>query len=206
MLEGADPLAATRWRDATSDAGRYLLGLAEWDGRVTDLLEREADVRAALERSGRWEEHNEWRIGTVSTNCIERDRASFRVSSQCDGIYSATVGSLPLALEASRVLFRLAMDLFWEVGWASWGGSSTEHGVREPYLARISREAADRATESASTQPTRVDWHGGTGYEVIVERGCLSMTCVSPTIERAAQFAGIFETVSADLLRVLNWR
>jgi len=202
LLDEVDPSAAARLRVTTSDAGRYLLGLAEWDDRLRELLDHEADVRAALERSGYWEEYDEWRIGTVSTNRIERDRSSYRVSSECDGTYAATVGSLPVALEATQVLFALARDLFWEVGWASWEGPSTTHGVRKPYLARIAREAA----KSARTRPARIDWHGGTAYEVVVERGCISMTCVSPTIERATQFAGLFETVSADLIRVLDWR
>jgi hypothetical protein len=201
LLEEVDPSAAARLRDTTSDAGRYLLGLAAWDDRLRDLLERETDVRAALERSGYWEEYDEWRIGTVSTNRIELEGSSYHVSSECDGTYAARVGSLPVALEATQVLFGLARDLFWEVGWASWERPSTKHGVRKPYLARIAREAA----KSARARPNRIDWNGGTGYQVVIERGCISMTCVSPTVERATHFAGIFETVSDDLLRLLGW-
>ena len=202
LLDEVDPSAATRLRVTTSDAGRYLLGLAEWDDRLRDLLEHEAEVRAALERSGYWEEYDEWRIGTVSTNRIERQESIYRVSSECDGTYAATVGSLQVAIEATQVLFGLSRDLFWEVGWASWERPSAKHAVRKPYLARIAREAA----KSARARPTRIDWQGGTGYEVVVERGCISMTCVSPTLERATQFAGVFEAVSADLIRVLDWR
>jgi hypothetical protein len=50
-----------------------------------------------------------------------------------------------------------------------------------------------------------IDWLEGTAYEVVVEHGCLSMRCTSPTIERATQFAGIFEAVEADIIRLLGW-
>ena len=208
LLQESDPVAAARWRDATSDAGRYLLGLAEWGGPISDLLEREADVRSAIERVGFWEEYVEWRIGTVSTNRVERDGSSYRVSTECDGTYAATVRSLPLALEAGHVLSGLTRDLFYEVGWASWGEESIAHEVREPYLARIATEAVDadvdRSIGTAITRRT-VDWLNDPGYEVVAERVCLSMTCVSPTLERARQFAGIFEAVEADVIRILGW-
>ena len=208
ILERVDPIAAARVRDARSDAGSYLLARATWEGRVGDLLEHAADVQAAIERSGAWEEGHEWRIGTASTNRIELKGRRYRVSTACDGIYSATVRSLPTAIEALHVLFALQVDLFYEVGWASQPRSSVRHGTREPYLARISKEAVRGEVErnGASTiRPTSVDWLEGTGYEVVVERRCLSMTCVSPTMARATQFAGIFEAVEADIARLLAW-
>jgi len=208
LLQGSDPVAAARWRAATSDAGRYLLRLVEWNGPIADLLEREADVRSAIERVGFWEEYDEWRIGTVSTNRVECDGSNYRVSTECDGLYVATVRSLPLALEAGHVLFGLTRDLFYEVGWASWGEESARHEVRKPYLKRISREARSRDVDrNTGTTIKReiVDWLDDPGYEVLVQRGCLSMSCVSPTVERARQFAGIFEAVEADVIRILAW-
>jgi len=204
ILEWSDPAAAARWRDATSDAGRYLLGLAEWKGQIPDLLDHVVAVQSAIERSGVWEGYDEWRIGTASTHRIERQGVNYRVSTECGDVFAATVRSLPVALEARRVLFKLTKDLFWEVGWASWEGRRKKHEVREPYLARISREAVSRANV-ATIRPTSVDWLEGTAYEVVVEHGCLSMTCTSPTIERARQFAGIFEALEADIIRLLEW-
>jgi len=208
LLQQSDPVAAARWRDATSDAGRYLLGLAKWDERIGYLLEREADVRSAIERDGFWEECVEWRIATESTNRVERDGDNYQVSTECDGTYVATVRSLPLALEACQVLFGLRRDLFYEVGWASWGEESVEDKTREPYLARISRRAVQAGGDGSTDAPitrTTVDWLDEPGHEVVVERGCLSMTCVSPTLERARQYAGIFEAVEADISRILGW-
>jgi len=139
LLQQSDPVAAARWRDATSDAGRYLLGLAKWDERIGYLFEREADIRSAIERVGFWEECVEWRIATESTNRVERDGSTYRVSTECDGTYAATVRSVPLALEAGQVLFGLRRDLFYEVGWASWREESVEHEIRKP-ISHGSRE------------------------------------------------------------------
>jgi len=113
-----------------------------------------------------------------------------------------------LALEACQVLFGLRRYLFYEVGWASWGEESVEHKAREPYLARISRRAVQAGGDGSTDAPitrTTVDWLDEPGHEVVVERGCLSMTCVSPTLERARQYAGIFEAVEADISRILGW-
>jgi hypothetical protein len=42
-------------------------------------------------------------------------------------------------------------------------------------------------------------------FEARVERGALTMRCFSPTPERAAQFLGIFEKLSADLVDAFGW-
>jgi hypothetical protein len=134
-------------------------------------------------------------------------------------VYAATVRSIPMALEAIQVLFALQRDLFYEVGWASWAGRrqpEPEEGEAnlddaegdEPYLARISREAVRGEVERSrgtTIRRTSVDWLDGPAYEVVVESGNLSMTCVSPTMARANQFAGIFEVVQADIARLFDW-
>jgi len=90
ILEWSDPAAAARWRDATSDAGRYLLGLAEWKGQIPDLLDHVVAVQSAIERSGVWEGYDEWRIGTASTHRIERQGVNYRVSTECGDVFAAT--------------------------------------------------------------------------------------------------------------------
>ena len=219
VLEVTDPAGARRWRLATSDAGTYLLERARWKGPVSDLLERAADVEMSIERTGAWEEYDEWRIGTVSTHRIEKAGLGFRASTECGGVFVATVSSLPKALEAIHVLFALERDLFYEVGWSSWAGRrQREPGAEEmslddaegeePYLARISREAVRGEVERSSgttIRATTVDWLEGPAYEVVVESGHLSMRCVSPTTARANQFAGIFEAVQADLAALFDW-
>jgi len=218
ILEWADPEAASRWHHATSDAGRYFLTAAESKGHVSDLLEHAGDVETSIDRAGVWEEYEEWRISTVSTNRIERAGLGYRASTECDGVYAATVPSIPMALEAIQVLFALRRDLFYEVGWASWAGrrqmTPGEGEVNlddaegdEPYLARISREAVRGQAERSfgTIRRTSVDWLEGPAYEVVVEHGNLSMTCVSPTIERANQFAGIFQAVQTDIAGLFDW-
>jgi hypothetical protein len=219
LLELSDPERAARWRHATSDAGRYLLKQAEWNGPVSDLLERAADVEAAIEGDGAWEVCPEWRIGTESANRIERAGVGYRVSTDCDGVYEATVHSLPIALEALEVLFALRRDLFYEVGWASWAGRTQmtpgegpvdldDARGDEPYLARIAREAVRgdvKRSLGTTIRRTSVDWLDGPAWEVIAEEGNVRMTCVSPTPERANQYAGIFEAVQADLARLFDW-
>ena len=78
----------------------------------------------------------------------------------------------------------------------------------EPYLARISREAVRGWVERSfgtTIRRTSVDWLEGPAYEVVVENGNLSMKCVSPTMERAGQFAGIFQAVQADIAALFDW-
>jgi hypothetical protein len=218
MLE-SEPAAVVRWRDLISDAGKYLFARTRWSGRPSELLDHAADVHRSIERRAVWEETHEWRIGTASTNRIERTGSGYRASTECDGLYAANVTALPTALEAIQVLFSLQMDLFYDVGWASWVGrlqmtpsdpprAVDELETREPYLTRLSREALTGtvAREAGTTiRRARVDWSERTAYEVVVENGPLSMTCASPTIERANQFAGIFRAVQRDILRLLTW-
>jgi hypothetical protein len=219
ILELSDPQAASRWRHATSDGGQYFIEKARSKGHVSDLLERAADVQTSIERTGAWEEYNEWRIGTVSTNRIDRAGLAYRATTECDGVYAATVGSIPKALEALQVLSVLQRDLFYEVGWASWAGrrqmTPGEDEVDldnadgdQPYLARISRKAVRGEVELSSgtmIRRTSADWLDGPAWEVIVESGNLRMTCVSPTRERANQYAGIFEAVQADIADLFDW-
>ena len=219
LLERTDQERAARWRHATSDAGRYFLEQASWHGSVSDLLERAADIEAAIERDGAWEEYREWRIGTESTNRIEPAEAGYRASTDCDGVYEAAVRSLPMALEALEVLFSLRRDLFYEVGWASWADrrqmtpGEGEVDLKDaegdkPYLARIARQAAHGQIERSpgtAIRPTSVDRLVGPSWEVVVERRNFRMTCVSPTAERANQYAGIFEAVQADIDGLFDW-
>jgi hypothetical protein len=219
MIESTDPESGRRWRHATSDAGRYFLERAKSVDNISDVLEKAAEVEESLERSGAWESYDEWRISTDSTHRIERAGLGYRVSTECDGVYAATARSIPIALEALHVLFALRKDLFYEIGWASWAGRSQiepgegsvdlDHARGDvPYLARISRQAACGEVEPSlgtSIRPTTVDWLDGNAYGVVVVSGNLSMTCVSPTMARANQYAGIFQAVQADMAGLFDW-
>ena len=218
LLEETDPEAARRFRDATSDAGRYLLARATWSGRPSELLDRAAEVQRSIDLQGVWEETDEWRISTTSTNRIERAGSGYLASTECDGLYAANVTALATAIEAIQVLWGVQRDLFYDLGCASWAGrmqmrpgdppGTADDEIREPYLVRLSREAlAGKAARRPGTEirRVRVDWLEQEAYEVVVVNGPLSMTCKSPTPGRANEFAGVFEAVQQDILRLLEW-
>ena len=95
-------------------------------------LHRIADVRAAIDQRGFWEDFCEWRISTVTHLRIESfERESekwFRVHVACDHVMSTECPTLERAVEFLGVYERLIMDLFWTLGWPSWA----ERGKLKP--------------------------------------------------------------------------
>ena len=90
---------------------------------------RRAEIRDAVERTGRWERHVEWRISTVTSLLIERTAEpgyrKYRVRVECDYVFEAQCPTLERAIEIAHVYEEL-MPRFWvKYGWPSWA-SRTE--------------------------------------------------------------------------------
>lgn len=140
-IERTDPEAGRRMRDLNSDAGVYLFEQANWKGRVSDLIREADEIKADIERQGFWQHGYEWRMATDGSERIEPNDHGFRVETTCHGEFCATVPSLPVAVEASRVLACIQKDLFWTLGWSSWERQRDPDG--EPYLERLSTESRE---------------------------------------------------------------
>ena len=208
-------------RDAT-DSGLYLHELAELEGRTASVLGTVEEVRSALERDGRWSESYEWRISTAGTDAIERvPTGAFRAVVDHHGTFQASFATFAEACEAMCVLSQIQKDLFYAVGWDSWAdrGRSDADGPRRPrreddkrleYLYRLSREArAESTPEESFTRSTRPWGEHREDVSVIefdVRERSLSMRGASPTLERASEFAGIYERLRADLQLILEWK
>ncbi len=86
--------------------------------------QREATVSAAILEKGYWEEHEEWRISTVTTLRIEpvdKDGTRWsKVTVSCDASMTAHCPTIDRAIEFAGMFERLHQDLFWTVGWPSW--------------------------------------------------------------------------------------
>ena len=103
--------------------GRLLRGRHSGErGSVTP--EQLADVRAAVEREGRWERHVEWRISTVTSTLIERtDEPAYRryrVRVSCDYVLDARCPTITPACEIGRAYEAMIRRLWREYGSASW--------------------------------------------------------------------------------------
>jgi hypothetical protein len=224
-IEEWAPAAASRLRDVRSDAGTYLFECAEWSDRASLLVENIAEVDASIERQGFWQREYEWRIGTPGSERIEESPGGYLVTTTCHGIFTAAVDSIQVAVEAKQVLAAIQKDLFYAIGWSSNEAGPRRSG-REAYLVRLSTESNRRfrprlseinaeVDERAAWQEdcTRIrrgtwpDWDHTEKpvYEVTVENGRLSMSCQAPTLDRAAEFAGIYQFLEADISRLLEW-
>ena len=111
-------------------SGTYFAELVAraWDG--PDEIERD------LQRNGSWSGWNEWRIGTVTEERIERVAEGYEVSSACDLRFTAHVASLEDALFARKIFALLHGDLFYSFGWPGWAGfmrMKNNDPVRAPY-------------------------------------------------------------------------
>ena len=225
FIEDSDPDAARRLRDANSDAGIYLVERAKWNGHVSDLVRKAAEVEADIERQGFWEYGYEWRISTEGSERIERTDHGYRVEATCNGDLAAAVASLAVALEASHVLAQLQKDLFYTLSWPSKDRRPPDKDG-EPYLVRISAESVERfrprldeiaraldehgewVEDEARIAPgTWRDWDGTerSTFEVSVGSDRLSMSCTASTLDRATEFAGIYQSLQADIPRLLDW-
>ena len=110
--------------------------LSRWLDRIRSALEmrmsfpeiRRAEVREAIERSGRWERHEEWRISTVTSLLIERTGEPgyrrYRVQVECDYVFKARCPTLSRAIEIAHVYERLVPRLWQAHGWPSWASRS----------------------------------------------------------------------------------
>jgi hypothetical protein len=222
---------AERARGDAGDAGLYLNELATLgEERESVFLRRIEGVRASLEREARWSESDEWRIGTVGTDAIEALPGGYRAVTDHHGTFSGDFETFAEAYEAMTVLGAIQRDLFYAVGWSSWAGwhrltqddpprSRREDDQRLEYLYRLSRAARDEAVPELgdelvvgrrsfrrSTRPWGDDRGDVPVVEVEVRERSLSMSCASPTVERAAEFAGIYERLQDDLRVILGWR
>lgn len=104
-------------RDNSIDYLRKISGRAQTRGRLIA-------AREAIEASGVWEEHIEWRISTVTSLRIEAIQQEegrwFKVSVRCDAEMIAVCPTLERAVEYAGIFEYLHSDLFWTIGWPSW--------------------------------------------------------------------------------------
>jgi hypothetical protein len=117
--------------------------------------------------------------------------------------------------------------------WAGWNRLEPSGRVRQvtsapehAYLARLSAEAVERyrprwaeisavledegiwnSADARTRISTTQTWPEGPQvvYEVTIESDQLSMVSASPAVERATQFAGIYEALQADIPRLFRW-
>ncbi len=65
------------------------------------------EVRQAVDRDGRWEEHVEWRISTVTSTLIartgERGYRKYHVRVECDYVFEAHCPTLARACEVAHI-------------------------------------------------------------------------------------------------------
>jgi hypothetical protein len=82
------------------------------------------EIKSAIERDGFWEDMGEWRISTYRTARVEpveaQGRRWFEVTVKSDNEMTCHAPTLERGLEFMFVFERLAMDLFWTLGWPSW--------------------------------------------------------------------------------------
>jgi len=85
-------------------------------------------IRQAVDRDGRWEEHVEWRISTVTSTLIERTGESgyrtYHVRVECDDVFEVHCPTLARACEIAHIYEYLLPRLWQEFGWPSWASRS----------------------------------------------------------------------------------
>jgi hypothetical protein len=189
---------------------RALDEMARIGDRPTRFLVWIDEIRAAVDDRGFWHEEDEWRISTVGGRRIERVANGFTATTTAHGEFSATFRAFPEAYEAMSVFFQLQTTLFYAVGWSTWPGTGKKlprpRNLGERYLQKLSKAARADASPPGSIERVPVEW-GDTGfaYRVLVERGSLRMTGDAADEARAAEFAGIYARLQADLLKILLW-
>jgi hypothetical protein len=188
---------------------RALREIAVVGDLASRFIARVDEVRASVEDGGVWEETYEWRISTVGTQRIERLTDGYAATATAHGEFSAAFGTFPEAYEAMQVLFSLQTALFYSVGWSTWAGQvrSKPRDDPERYLRQLSRAARADSSPPGSIVEVHADWSDtGVAYRVLVEQGSLRMTTDAANPERAAEFAGIYARLQADLVEMLDWR
>jgi hypothetical protein len=186
-----------------------LTELARVDDRASRFLVWADEIRGAVESQGAWEDTSEWRISTVGTRRIERVAEGYAATATAHGEFSSAFATFPEAYEAMLVLFSLQTTLFYSVGWSTWAGQTRSQPRNDPerYLRQLSKAARADPSPPGSIVEVRADWSDtGLAYRVVVERGSLRMTDDAVTPERAAEFAGIYARLQADLVEMLDWR
>jgi len=105
-----------------------LRGRHHGNAHRTVTPERIAEIRAAVERDGRWERHHEWRISTVTSTLIERSdelgHRTFRVRVSCDYVLEARCPTIRRACEIAGAYENIIQQLWRERGWASWASKT----------------------------------------------------------------------------------
>jgi hypothetical protein len=207
-MEYPEELLALR-RKIESLPFRALTELARIDDRPSRFLVWADKTRRAVESQGVWEETYEWRISTVGTQRIERRAEGYAATATAHGEFSAVFKTFPEAYEAMQVLFSLQTTLFYSVGWSTWDGQVRSRPRNDPerYLRQLSRAARADPSPPGSIVEVRADWSDtGVAYRVLVEQESLRMTTDAVNPERAAEFAGIYARLQADLVEMLDWR
>lgn len=174
------------------------------------------EVRAAVDKSGRWEELSEWRISTYETARVESLGNGFRAFSEKNGRFSAGFSTLDEAWEALRVLSWLGGSLFYALHWTT--NDSTpgfepdpDRGAAEAYFRRLAQKAVSRPSSprgSIVTARPPADWNIAPDqiYVVTVGRESLVLECDCTTEERADLFLRVFDALADDLLEILGWK
>jgi hypothetical protein len=87
-------------------------------------FDRLAEIDAAIERDGFWQETVEWRIMTETTLRIQLEESDgkrwYGVSVKCDAEMTCRCPTLSRAVEFLGTFEMLTIDLFWTFGWPSW--------------------------------------------------------------------------------------
>jgi hypothetical protein len=223
--KSGDPEFAARWRLLKSDAGLYLQNCAQLEERAETLLRRVFEIHAAVESSGAWERADEWRIGSPGLDRFEKFSRGFRATADYHGVFRAEFATFPEAFEAQGVFRCVQTDLFWALGWSTSPPKNAAPSDDDElvYLRRLSEEARaddppalsagrwEDVAESESPVARRIttvnrSWSEEPVLELAVTCRSLELTTDATTLERATEFLGIYERLTSDFARVLEWR
>src|SRR6266851_2888874 len=85
---------------------------------------RMAEIVAAVERDGKWETHDEWRISTVTSTRIERTGQpawrAYHVRVECDYVLEADCPTIERAADIAHMYQALVIQVWKQHGWPRW--------------------------------------------------------------------------------------
>lgn len=92
-------------------------------------------VRQAMAEHGRWEQHVEWRVSTVTSTLIEHTREEgyrkYLVRVECDYVLEARCPTLTRAIEVAEIYEQLIPGLWQRFGWPSWASRTKLEADRD---------------------------------------------------------------------------
>lgn len=98
----------------------YMKPLMEYYASEKEIL----DVEKQIEENGFWEEHNEWRISTVTSSRIEpkikNDEKWFETTVKCEQEIKIPAKTIERAIIFRKVYEDIQKELWHKLGWASW--------------------------------------------------------------------------------------